>query len=204
MSLLTILFNAVPRPAVSVHNLLNLVPSWLQGPVATDVLGAAGRELDSAYDNDVSDELFIVTADSTIDRWEKDYGIPTVAGDSLADRRARVLARKRAQAIRNDADFIAFVEDQILPVELAQVDPVVEMAKYAIYKPTDRGQVTNNVDVDLALEGVAPAHMFFGLAPWDDVDGLPSEYAQTIRPVAVNLLTPTEVSGSSYDPTPYP
>ncbi len=197
MSLLTLLYHAAAPARVKVHQLLALAPTWLTGPLATDVFGAVGRELDRVTDNDLSNEFFIATTTELglLTNWERDYGVPIVGTDGLAARRNRVLLRKRGVGRRNDADFLALVEGLILPTELNQVVPIVDFSRYVVYKPELRGQVANNVEIDLTLEEVGPAHVFLGLAPWDDVIGLPPTYLDTIHPVALDRLTPLEMDG---------
>lgn len=197
MSLLTLLYNAVGPTRVRVHQMLSMAPTWLTGSLATDIFGAVGRELDRAEDNDLSNEFFVRTTTmlGLLPKWEQDYGVPTVATDSEDARRNRVLLRKRGVGRRNDAEFLDLVEGTILPVAINQVVPIVRFSEYVVYKPILRGQVTNNVEIDLVLEEAGPAHMFLGLAPWDDAIGLPPSYIDTIHAVALDQLTKQEIDG---------
>jgi len=203
MSLLTLLYEAVVPTRVRVHQLLRLAPTWLTGPIATDIFGAVGRELDRAEDNDISNEFFVATTTTLglLPNWEQDYGVPIIPTDTTPVRRNRVLLRKRGVGRRNDADFLDLVEGMIAPVEINQVAPIVRFSEYVVYKPILRGRVTNNVEIDLVLEGAGPAHMFLGLAPWDNALGLPPSYADTIHAVALDQLTPLEIDGVVLDET---
>jgi hypothetical protein len=176
--------------------LLKYAPSWLTGPIATDVFGAIGTQLDAF--TDPSDEFFILTTDQLIENWELDYGIPVRPADDLATRRARVLMRKRGGSLRTDADFLDFVKTAILPTATAAPTTYKQPAHHVVYKSVDRGWLDNFDDVQAALADLGPAHVRLALAPWNTLAGLLPSQLQRMYPVALDVLTGTEMDGN-YD-----
>lgn len=171
-----------------VERLLGYAPRWLQGLIAREVFGAIGEQLDDFEALDLADQLFIATATTALDRWERDFGLPTIETDSLATRRARVLARRRGQAIRTEADFAALVRDTLQPAQSGLPYVRVGYGRYAAFQPADSGFPTNFDDVEALLALVGPAHLGLWVAPWDSEGGLP--YSQLERVAYEGFNTP--------------
>lgn len=179
------------------EKLLNILPGWLVGEHTQDIANAIGASLDEFQQHNISDEFFIQTTTPAglMPNWEKDFGIPVVATDSLADRRWRLIERRRGVGRRNDADYLTLYNSKVLPVDKVVTHPVVLNGQYVLYHPDTSGKVDNIVDIDNMLEDTGPAAMFLGTQPWTPDTGFNSLYAELIRPVAANLLTPTAIQG---------
>lgn len=76
----------------------NMIPSYYKkSRLANAILDALENEfqrLESVISNS-GDEMYIDTSVTSLDRWEKDMGLPTNTALSTGERRARVLSRIR-------------------------------------------------------------------------------------------------------------
>lgn len=189
--------------------LLRYLPRWLQGPIARDVSGAIGRQLDAIDGLGLADQLFVASAtwglafdapnpDGTVTPtgWERDFGIAVVVADGYAARRARVLAKMQGGAARSVADFAALVEALLIPPATCPPTVYQQPANWAVFKPCDGGWVTNFDDVQAALAAAGPAHIGLFLAPWDTAHGLTYSELNRMAYPALDVLAYVELNGS--------
>jgi hypothetical protein len=192
------------------ERLLGYLPRWLQGPLSRAVCEAIGQQLDEFDLLAFADQLFVATASwglafevpnadgaTTPTGWERDYGLASVSTDTEEVRRARVLARRRAHAIRTAADFVAFVRAILVPAATADPTAYTAFGRWVVYKPADRGWVTNFEDVEAALALAGPAHVGQWLAPHREApdSGLTVAQLAMMRTAAVSVLTVAEIEG---------
>lgn len=188
--------------------LLRFLPRWLQGQVTQDVMAAAGVQIADLVNLAVPGQLYVSSTDWGLafdlqnddgpvvrTGWEPDYGLPTITGDGLDMRRARVLARRRGAAMRNDADFRAYVRALVLPVPTDDADARVHPGEYVVYVLADEGWPSNFADLEGALALVGPAHLGMYLAPHDAAQGLTLAQGNQLALVAGNELTLLQLNG---------
>jgi hypothetical protein len=194
-----------------VDRLLSYAPRWLTGRIAQDVFGAVGAQLDDYDALDIGDQLFVATAtwglaydhpngDGTVTPtgWERDFGLPTIETDSLATRRARVLARIQGHAARTVADFAVLVQAMLLPPATCPPTTYTTAGLWVVFKPCDIGWVTNFLDVEAALALAGPAHLGLWLAPHRETPdtGLLDWQLDLMHGEAIDVLTDAEIDGT--------
>jgi hypothetical protein len=199
--------------------LLGYLPRWLQGPLATALARAVGRQLDALNGLGVDDQLFVATATwglawdapnpdgtATATGWERDYGLVVQADDSYAVRRARVLGRMQGHVPRTLAEFAAYVAALLLPIAGSPyfgpsgggVVTYSTYGKWVIFKPVNRGFPANFLDVEAALALAGPAHLGLWLAPHRQAPdtGLTDSELDLMHGEAIDVLLDSEIDGT--------
>ncbi len=81
-------------------NLLKYLPSYYKrSTVVNDIIGCQSSELQKFMIslNSMSKQFFVVLADTSLDRWEKELGIKINPNLSLAERRGKIISKLRSQ-----------------------------------------------------------------------------------------------------------
>jgi hypothetical protein len=178
--------------------LLRYLPWWLQGPLTRAFATAVGKQLDDALALNIRDEIAAVgVARKTIELWETDFGLQGNASLSLARRRELVQQRMRGQAIRNDADFVAYATQLLRPYQSGAATPYVHPGLYVVYKAHDAGPLANLRAAEDALRGPFPASMGVAVAHWQtDTGGLTAKQRAEMQAIARAELTAAERDGA--------
>lgn len=173
-------------------------PEWPSTEPDTDVgkeLGSIATALAVAKDvvDALVDELFPDTTTFLLDRWEKATGVATILSDSLATRRARVLAVLR----RINGPRISQLEQMLSgplaldPSDMVWVEPLRSMIEEALTETTGT--------VALAVPTTAPGLTVTLGKPWPGVvDDTGVQVYIAMSGIGVSVATLTHPDGTTW------
>lgn len=140
--------------------MLVMLPAYYDRENTRAVLDTKQKEFDAlkALLLFVLDQLFIVTASSWgLDWWEKELGLPTIAGKPDGERRSRILSKLRGMGTVtiNLIKVIAEAYDNGLVDVIDYPEDYYFIVKFIDH----RGVPPNLGDVKAAIEDAKPAHL---------------------------------------------
>ena len=172
--------------AITKDDLLAYIqPFWAEITEACEVLAVDAAELTQAdgFLQSVIDNLFVMTADRSLTKWERIFQLDVKPTDTLTQRRERISARLRAQGTVTKQS----IENVAAAFSGGEVDVIEDFANYSV---TVKFVGTFGVPADLpsltaVLRDTLPAHIAFVYAytymtwaqfdaqnyVWDAIDG---------------------------------
>ncbi|MEZ2659272.1 putative phage tail protein [Aneurinibacillus aneurinilyticus] len=144
---------------------LTSLPRYYQSSaITTETISAAMKEFD--FDERERDDIFaqfiLETATWSLERWEKEFGVQTVAGDSIGMRRARIKAKivtRSPMNLKRIRDLI----NVFVASKSAKVYRIPDEYAFEAQIPIDELEWLPEIVV--AVEKAKPAHLEFLLAP---------------------------------------
>lgn len=157
--------------------LLAYMPGYYKESKVIDNLNNANAiELDG-FDkklDDVADQFFVDTADYTLERWEKELGIPVNNNDDTEFRRSRIKSKLRGQGTIT----VKLIENVAESFVNGNVDITENNATYSftVKFTSTKGIPPNLDDLKAAIENIKPAHLAvvyeFTYTTWGEVKEL--------------------------------
>ncbi|MGE5627838.1 MAG: putative phage tail protein [Solirubrobacterales bacterium] len=138
------------------------VPQFLYNdPILNKIYLAQQAQLNILNDDiqDLINQCFIDTATWSLDIWEEEYGLKTIAGYNTDYRRTRVKARMRGQGTCTKA----LIENVAESFSNGEVDVIEDNAnsQFIVKFIGVMGIPPNMDDLQAALEDIKPAHLAY-------------------------------------------
>ena len=153
------------------------IPEFIANePQISDDLEAIQPELTSLRQEceDIEKQLYAITTDTAMGRWEKDYSLPVDLSLNLEQRRQRLLRKIRRGRILNKAGLKAFIKANLNTPRFA-VRNYPSQYKFTVYieDMASRDRLWN------ALYYARPAHLIFDIIEFVDVRRCGTFYCDT-------------------------
>lgn len=152
----------------------NMPSYYANSVVMTNLTGAEDNEL-ARFDQDIQttlDQFFVNTAEYTLDRWEKEFGIKTNPTKPLAERRSVIKSKMRGSGTIT-VSLIENVAESYDGGDVA-VTEQPELYQFTVTFVDTRGIPPNLDDLKEAIEQIKPAHLAviysFSYLVWNELD----------------------------------
>lgn len=152
----------------------NMPSYYANSVVMTNLTDAEDNEL-ARFEQDIQttlDQFFVNTAEYTLDRWEKEFGIKTNPTKPLAERRSVIKSKMRGSGTVT----VSLIENVAESYDGGNVE-VTEQAdlyQFTVTFVDTRGIPPNLDDLKEAIEKIKPAHLavtyVFSYLVWNELD----------------------------------